>query len=173
MKRIALPWRRVRNALRDRLEDFLGVTVLLFLVLVVSLQVISRYLFDAPTEWAYDMTFMLYGTYFMLGAAYTLLRKGHIRTDSFYGSWSPRTQGWVDAACYLVFFFPAMAIFTDIGWGFFVKSWQQSERIVTSPWMPIVYPFKFVLPLSGMLLLAQGLSEFLKSVYAGLKGEWL
>ena len=143
------------------------------MVLSLCYEVVARYFFNAPTQWAYDMTFMLYGTYFMLGAAYTLLRKGHIRTDSFYGSWSPRTQGWVDAACYLVFFFPAMAIFTDIGWGFFVKSWQQSERIVTSPWMPIVYPFKFVLPLSGMLLLAQGLSEFLKSVYAGLKGEWL
>src|SRR5215210_1211523 len=55
-------------------------------------EVIARYLFNAPTEWAYDMTFMLYGTFFMLGAAYTLQRKGHVRTDSLYIAWSPRRQ---------------------------------------------------------------------------------
>jgi TRAP-type mannitol/chloroaromatic compound transport system permease small subunit len=146
----------------------------LILPMVGSLvyEVVSRYLFDAPTEWAYDMTFMLYGSYFMLGSAYTLMRKGHIRTDSFYGKWSPRVQGWVDAACYLAFFFPAMAIFTAVGWEYFYKSFQQGERIVTSPWMPIVYPFKFTMPLTGALLILQGVSEFLKSLYAGLRGEW-
>jgi TRAP-type mannitol/chloroaromatic compound transport system permease small subunit len=160
----------------DRIAHWTGVLIAwLIIPMVGSLvyEVTARYVFDAPTEWAYDMTFMLYGSYFMIGAAYTLFRKGHIRTDSFYGSWSPRVQGWVDAACYLAFFFPAMVIFTAIGWEFFVKSWQQGERIVTSPWMPIVYPFKFVLPLSGLLLILQGISEFLKSVYAGVKGEWL
>ncbi len=47
-------------------------------------EVVARYCFNAPTVWAYDMTFMLYGTFFMLGSAYTLLRGGHIRTDSLY-----------------------------------------------------------------------------------------
>src|SRR6476469_4951403 len=55
-------------------------------------EVVARYLFNAPTEWAYDMTFMLYGTFFMLGAAYTLQKKGHIRTDSFYSAWSVKRQ---------------------------------------------------------------------------------
>jgi TRAP-type mannitol/chloroaromatic compound transport system permease small subunit len=47
----------------------------------------------------------------MLGSAYTLQRKGHIRTDSLYGGWSPRRQGIVDAGCYLVMFMPFAAIF--------------------------------------------------------------
>src|SRR3982751_6284717 len=66
----------------------------LIVPMVASLvyEVIARYLFNAPTEWAYDMTFMLYGTFFMLGAAYTLQQKGHIRTDSLYIDWSPRRQ---------------------------------------------------------------------------------
>jgi len=159
----------------DRLALWSGrVTAWLILPMVGSLvyEVGARYVFDAPTVWAYDMTFMLYGSFFMLGSAYTLMKKGHIRTDSFYGEWSPRTQGWVDVACYLVFFFPALAIFTWTGWDFFQKSWGQSERIVTSPWMPIVYPFKFVLPLAGLLLLVQGISELIKSVHAGMTGEW-
>lgn len=133
----------------------------------------ARYVFDSPTLWAYDMTFMLYGSFFMLGAAYTLQQKGHIRTDSFYSAWPVKRQGWVDAACYLVFFFPAMIAFLVVTWDYFALSFAQSERNVTSPWMPIVYPFKFVMPLSTALLLLQGVSEFLKSIYAGLRGGWL
>ncbi len=91
----------------------------LILPMVLSLvwEVTARYGFNAPTEWAYDMTFMLYGTFFMLGSAWTLQRGGHIRTDSFYSNWSKRTQARVDLVCYLVFFFPAMAIFAWLGVG--------------------------------------------------------
>jgi TRAP-type mannitol/chloroaromatic compound transport system permease small subunit len=147
----------------------------LIIPMVASLvyEVIARYLFNAPTEWAYDMTFMLYGTFFMLGAAYTLQKKGHIRTDSFYSAWSVKRQGWTDTACYLIFFFPALIAFLVVTWDYFAISYAQHERIVTSPWMPIVYPFKFVMPLATALLLLQGISEFIKSVYAGLRGEWL
>lgn len=133
----------------------------------------ARYLFDAPTVWAYDMTFMLYGSFFMLGAAYTLKHKGHIRTDSFYGSWSARRQGWVDTICYVVFFFPPLIAFLVVTWDYFLKSYGQDERIMTSPWMPIVWPFKFVLPLATVLLLLQGISELVKSVHAARKGEWI
>jgi TRAP-type mannitol/chloroaromatic compound transport system permease small subunit len=136
----------------------------LILPMVLSLvwEVTARYGFNAPTEWAYDMTFMLYGTFFMLGSAWTLQRGGHIRTDSFYSKWTKRTQARVDLVCYLVFFFPAIAIFAWLGWEYFWKSFQQNERIVTSPWLPIVWPFKFVIPASAVLLLLQGASECAK-----------
>src|SRR5512145_2717251 len=67
------------------------------LTLAVSYEVGARYLFNAPTQWASTITYMLYGTQFMLAAAYTLLKDGHIRTDVFYGRWSPRTRAIVDA----------------------------------------------------------------------------
>jgi len=136
----------------------------LILPMVLSLvwEVTARYGFNAPTEWAYDMTFMLYGTFFMLGSAWTLQRGGHIRTDSFYSKWTKQTQARVDLACYLVFFFPAMAILAWLGSEYFWKSFQQNERIVTSPWLPIVWPFKFVMPASAVLLLLQGISECVK-----------
>ncbi|MFZ5558911.1 MAG: TRAP transporter small permease subunit [Pseudomonadota bacterium] len=147
----------------------------LILPMVGSLvyEVIARYVFSAPTAWAYDMTFMLYGSFFMLGAAYTLQRKGHIRTDTFYQAWSPRRQGWVDTVCYVLFFFPGLIAFLVVSWDFFWVSFERGERIVTSPWMPIVYPFKAAIPLATLLLLLQGLSEFLKSFWAAKEGEWI
>src|SRR5262245_40737366 len=97
----------------DRVSASVGRAIAWLIVPMVAglvYEVVARYVFDAPTEWAYDMTFMLYGTLFMLGSAYTLQRGGHIRTDTFYGEWSPRRRAWVDVACYLVLFLPPMLI---------------------------------------------------------------
>ena len=143
------------------------------MVAALTYEVVARYFFDSPTEWAYDMTFMLYGSHFMLGLAYTLARKGHIRTDSFYSKWSVKTQGRVDTICYLLFFFPGLIVFMVLTWKFFLVSFGQGERYVGSPWMPIIYPFKFIMPLATAMLLLQGVSELLKSFRAATKGEWL
>jgi TRAP-type mannitol/chloroaromatic compound transport system permease small subunit len=155
---------RVTRAL-DAVCRAIGMAVAWLIVpMVLSLvwEVAARYLFNAPTEWAYDMTYMLYGTFFMVGSAWTLQRGGHIRTDNFYSSWTRRTRARVDLACYAVFFFPAIAIFGWLGAEYFWKSFQQGERIVTSPWLPIVWPFKFMMPAAAVLLLLQGVSECLK-----------
>lgn len=146
----------------------------LVVVLVGGLvyEVVARYGFSAPTIWAHDMTYMLYGSHFMLGAAYTLHRQGHIRTDFFYRLLPVRWQGAIDAILYLLFFFPGVALFFWVGWHYTHVSWIQGERSIQSPWQPPLYPFKTVIPLSAALLFLQGISEFLKSVYAALRGEW-
>ena len=143
------------------------------MVLSLVYEVVARYLFNAPTAWAYDMTYMLYGSFFMLGAAYTLLRQGHIRTDSFYGGWSPRVQGIVDAVCYLIFFFPPLIALLWVSIDFFWVSFQRGERVVSSPWMPVIYPVKFVIPLTCLLLILQGIAEFLRGVWAFRTGTWI
>jgi TRAP-type mannitol/chloroaromatic compound transport system permease small subunit len=173
----SLPYPRVRAIIKaiDAISIWSGKIVgWLILPMVGSLvyEVFARYLFNAPTVWAYDMTYMLYGSFFMLGAAYTLQRKGHIRTDMFYGAWSPRRQGLVDAVCYVLFFFPGMVVFLFITWDFFAVSFGQGERVVTSPWMPIVYPLKGMMFVATFLLILQGVAEFLRSCYAATKGEW-
>lgn len=142
------------------------------MVLALSYEVVARYAFNAPTLWAYDMTFMLYGSFFMLGTAFTLQRKGHIRTDSLYANWSVRRQGWTDVVCYILMFLPVVTVFLFSGWEYFVKSWSTGERFVSSPWMPVAWPFKAVMPLTGLLLLLQGISEFCKSLHAALTGKW-
>lgn len=143
------------------------------MVLGLVFEVFSRYMFHAPTMWAFDVTYMLYGTLFMLGAAYTLMRGGHIRTDMLYHAWSPKTQGTVDAVCYILFFFPGIFFFLIAGVEYASLSWAMGEKAFGSAWQPPIYPFKTVIPLTAVLLLIQGVSELLKSLYAARKGEWL
>ncbi len=142
------------------------------MVLSLCYEVVARYLFNAPTLWAYDMTFMLYGSFFMLGAAYTLQRKGHVRTDSFYAAWKPRRQATVDLVAYVVMFFPFVAVFAFVGWGYFVKAWVTNETFVSSAWQPITWPFKLAMPVAGVLLMLQGVSECLKCLHTLKTGQW-
>ena len=141
------------------------------LVAGLTYEVIARYVFHAPTIWAYDVAYMLYGTHFMLGAAYTLYKGGHIRTDIFYQNWSVQTRGIIDATLYLFFFFPGIALFFWMGLQEALHSWDIREVSDASPWRPIIYPFKAVIPIALLLLMIQGISEFLKSAHAALTGR--
>jgi TRAP-type mannitol/chloroaromatic compound transport system permease small subunit len=162
----------------DAIDAFTNVIgkAIAFLVVALMLALVvesfSRYLFGAPTIWAYDVTYMLYGTLFMIGAAYCLLWGGHIRTDMVYRNLSPRWQGLLDAVLYLVLFFPGMFFFLLAGWEYAYRSWLGNEQAVVSPWRPIVWPFKAVIPTTAILLMIQGVSELLKSVYAAVTGDW-
>lgn len=140
---------------------------------VMVYEVMSRKFFLRPTAWASDVSYMLDGALFMLGAAYALARNAHIRTDFLYRHWSPRVQGTVDALLYLLLFFPGIGLFLWAGWDFAYASWLQGERAVTSAWRAPIYLLKMVIPATAALLLLQGVSEFLKSLHAAWRGRWL
>jgi TRAP-type mannitol/chloroaromatic compound transport system permease small subunit len=153
----------------DTVADWTGratAWLIIPMTVAVTWEVVARHFFRAPTIWAFDVTYMLYGTHFMLGTAYTLMRIGHVRTDMLYQHWSVRRQGWIDAIGYLFFFFPAMIFFFYYGWQEASHSWAIGETSDASPWRPIVYPFKTVIPITAILLMVQGIGEFMKSLYA-------
>ncbi len=139
----------------------------------MTYEVIVRYAFNAPTIWAYELSYMLYGSHFMLGATYCLYKGGHIRTDVFFEKFSARWQGRVDAFLYIFFFFPGMVFFFWFGGEEALHAWDILEESVASPWRPPLYPFKTVIPVAAALLMIQGISELLKSLYAGIRGRWL
>jgi TRAP-type mannitol/chloroaromatic compound transport system permease small subunit len=157
----------------DRFTDVTGTWVAWLnvpLVFIVAWEVFARYAFNAPTIWSFDLTYMLYGTIFMLGAAYALHKGAHIRTDFFFEKWSIRTKGVIDSSAYLLFFFPAIFTFLVVSWHEGWYAFQIGETSEQTPWRPILWPFKMVVPLACLLLLIQGVSETIKSVYAARTG---
>ena len=140
------------------------------LVAVVAYEVIARYLFSAPTIWSFDLTYMLYGTVFMLGSAYALHKGAHIRTDFFFEKWSVRTRGVIDSTAYLVFFFPSLFLFLIVSGGEGWYAFEIGETSEQTPWRPILWPYKMVVPLTCLLLMIQGVSETIKSLYAARTG---
>ncbi len=141
------------------------------LMLLVCAEVFKRYALNAPTAWIYDANNMLYGTLFMLGGAYALAHDGHVRGDFLYGSMKPRTQASIDLVLYLLFFIPGIAALTWAGWTYFQDSMAIREHTFNADPIPI-YPFKFVIPLAGAIVLMQGLSEMVRCVVCIQTGEW-
>jgi len=157
----------------DKFTDRTGTVVSwLSIVLVgaVTYEVVARYVFNAPTVWAFDVTFMSYGALFMLGAAYALHKGAHIRTDFFWDTFSPRTRGIIDSTSYIVFFFPSLTLLLILSWHETVYAYQINELSEQTPWRPILWPFKGVVPLTCVLLMIQGVSELLKSLYMARTG---
>lgn len=140
-------------------------------VLALVYEVIARYIFQSPTIWSYEVTYFLYGTHFLLGAAFVLLLKGHIRIDVLYMHLSPRGRALIDVLGYLILFFPVVIALIYAGAEFTLQSYQMGEKSGASPWRPYLYPFKAVLVVSFFLLLLQGISEFLRSLNLLLKGK--
>ncbi len=140
------------------------------LVLAVTYEVMARYLFNSPTIWSFDVTFMLYGTIFMLGSAFALLKGAHIRTDFFFEKWSTKTKGTIDTVAYIVFFFPSFFVFFFVSWAEGWYAFTINETSEQTPWRPILWPYKMVVPLTCLLLLIQGVSELIKSLHAARTG---
>jgi TRAP-type mannitol/chloroaromatic compound transport system permease small subunit len=157
----------------DRFTDRTGTVVSwlsLPLVAAVAYEVIARYAFNAPTIWVFDLTYMLYGTLFMLGAAYALHKGAHIRTDFFWEHFSTRKKGLIDSISYLLFFFPGLTMLLVISLHEALYAWRIAEVSDQTAWRPILWPFKAVVPLACLLLLIQGISELLKSLYMARTG---
>lgn len=142
------------------------------IIFAMVYEVIMRKFFIAPTLWAFDISRMLYGMSFMLGAAYALMRGLHIRADFLYRNFSERTQGRVDLILYVAFFMPAMILLLYAAQEFALKSFYQNEQAGDSTWAPIVWPVKIALALGVFFLIIQGISEILKSWYAATRGKW-
>ncbi|MBI2728148.1 MAG: TRAP transporter small permease subunit [Polaromonas sp.] len=158
----------------DQISTWVGKAaawLIVALMLLVCAEVFKRYALNAPTAWIYDANNMLYGTLFMLGGAYTLAHDGHVRGDFFYGSMKPRTQATLDLVLYLVFFIPGIAALTWAGWTYFQDSLAIHEQTFNAEPIP-VYPFKFVIPVAGAIVLMQGLSEMLRCLVCIRTGAW-
>lgn len=159
----------------DALSRLVGWLVAWFVVIVmVSMiyEVVARYVFTAPTIWAYDISRMFCGAAFVLGGGYALAKGVHIRSDFLYRNWSVKTQGRVDTLLYLVFFFPTMLLLLWVSGEWAWRSVSMGERGIDTALAPLLGPVKSSLPIGILFLTIQGISELLKSVYAAARGRW-
>jgi TRAP-type mannitol/chloroaromatic compound transport system permease small subunit len=158
----------------DRISTWTGKAfawLIVALMVVVCAEVFKRYALNAPTAWIYDANNMMYGTLFMMCGAYALAHDAHVRGDFLYGSMKPRTQASLDLVLYIVFFLPGIGALTWAGWGYFQDSLRMNEQTFNATALPI-YPFKFIIPLAGLIVMMQGVSEIIRCVVCLRSGEW-
>jgi len=159
----------------DRVSTWVGQAfawLILALTLQVSWEVFSRYVLNQPNAWSFDLMIMMYGSLFMMAGAYTLSKNGHVRGDVLYGFFPPRLQAGLDLLLYLLFFIPGIAALVWAGYTYAAESWAINEHSTLTANGPPLYPFKTVIPIAGVLLLAQGVVEIVRCIVCLQQGEW-
>ncbi|WP_018112388.1 TRAP transporter small permease subunit [Thermus igniterrae] len=138
-------------------------------VLILTVEVVRRYFFNAPTQWAHEVSTLLFGLLYVLTGAYALKERAHVGVDVFYARLPRKGQAVVNLVgfLFLALFAGTLLVY---GWKFFLASWQNREFSLANQAIPI-YPFKLAIPLGALLLLLQGLANVVREILVLLGKE--
>lgn len=159
----------------DMVSEWSGkaISVLIFFMVgILFLEVSLRYLFNAPTIWAHELSMHLFGAYSALAGAYVLLHNQHVNVDLIYRCFSPRTRAVIDSFTYLLFFLFIGVLLRYglmIGW----RAVEIRQTVSPSPWASPLWPLKMIVPLAAILMLAQGLAHFIRVLKMAFTGKEL
>jgi len=159
----------------DRISMWVGKAFawcILIMTFGVSYEVFVRYVLRDPTAWAFDISYIMYGTLFMMGGAYTLSRDGHVRGDVVFRLWPVRVQASIELTLYFLFFFPAVLALIYAGIEYSGRSWRYFEVSVMSPANVPIFPFKTIIPIAGAFLFLQGIAQVIRCVLCIKRGAW-
>lgn len=149
----------------DWLSDRSGFFVALWsvnAVLAYTYEVTARYLFNMPTIWVHESSFLLFGMQYMMSGAYGLLHGSHVRVDVIYTKLSAKAQAGVDVFT-SVFFFIFVIAMCATSWRFFFDSLAMDERSVET-WQIQYWPVKGLMLLGAFLILLAGVSRLIKDI---------
>jgi len=168
----------------DRLSAWIGKGFgwcILVLTFATSYEVFVRYVLRSPTSWAFDISYIMYGTLFMMAGGYALSRNAHVRGDFVYRLWPPRVQAGVELVLYFIFFFPGLLALIYAGIIYAHESWNympfgpdgpMGEISINSPVGVPIFPLKTLLPLACFIVLLQGVAEAIRCVQCLKSGRW-
>ncbi|WP_226574272.1 TRAP transporter small permease subunit [Acuticoccus sediminis] len=135
----------------------------LAMVLVQFGVVVARYVFGVGNLWAQESLVYMHGFLFMLAAAYTLSEDGHVRVDIIYRDASIRYRAWVNLLGSIFLLIPVSIIIVTTSWSYVASSWRILESSREASGIPAVFLLKTAIPVTGMLLAAQGVTIIIRS----------
>lgn len=168
----------------DRLSAWAGKSFgwcILILTGATTYEVFVRYVLRSPTAWAFDISYIMYGTLFMMAGGYCLSRNGHVRGDFVYRLWPPRMQAAIELTLYFLFFFPGIAALIYGGFSYAAESLSympfgvdgpRGEISINSPIGVPVFPLKILLVVASSIMFLQGIAEAIRCVQCIKSGKW-
>jgi TRAP-type mannitol/chloroaromatic compound transport system permease small subunit len=153
-------------SLIDSINEWVGKTfsfLVLILALIVGYEIVMRYGFNRPTIWVNEMSAMLFGTFTILGGAFTARYNGHVGMDVVYGQLSERAKAALDVISFFILFLPFLGVLV---WKGGVSAWKSVMMLEhdSTQWGPPLYPIRIMLPLGGFLFLLQASAKLVRDL---------
>lgn len=163
--------RNITNSI-DAISEFTGMTarwLAVAMIAVMIFEVITRYGFNRPNIWVHQTTTMLWGYYVVLGACYVLRHNAHVNLDLVYRRLTFRKQAIMDSITYSLFFvYTIVILWYAIPWAWKSIMIQEVSREV---WPAPIWVVKGIIPIGVFLLLLQGISRYIRSIYTAITGK--
>ncbi|KPK40904.1 MAG: hypothetical protein AMJ69_00630 [Gammaproteobacteria bacterium SG8_47] len=160
------------NRAVSRINGFIGEFVAYWSIIAVFAyyyEVMARYVFNSPTNWAHEGMFLMFGMQYLLAGGFCLRENAHVRVDVIYSQLSKRTQAILDVISSTFFFIFVITLLVT-GWIFFHDAFSIKEVSFTE-WAIQYWPIKFALPLGAVLLMIQGVAQLLKDIAVALRPD--
>ncbi|HAK51641.1 MAG TPA: C4-dicarboxylate ABC transporter permease [Gammaproteobacteria bacterium] len=151
----------------DNLSEWLGITIAwltLAMALVTCCIVVARYALNLGSIAMQESVLYMHGIVFMLGIAYTLKHRAHVRVDIVYQRLSVRTQSMIDIFGTLIFLLPVSVFLFFGSLDYVAFSWSVQETSAMPGGLPGVYLVKTLIPIMAALLFFQGIAELLRNL---------
>ena len=143
----------------------------LILVGLVTLEVVMRYVFNAPTMWNYESSMFIGGTFYAIGLSYAQFRRSHIRIDLLYVRLSPRGKALIDVVGGACLFMPLVYLLSYVSMKYAIHAWVINERSVQTYWDPPLAPFRTAIAFAICLFALQGTVQFIRDLFLLVKGQ--
>ncbi|HKL01518.1 MAG TPA: TRAP transporter small permease subunit [Desulfotignum sp.] len=146
--------------------------LIVFMTAILLYEVAMRFVFNAPTYWAHELTLHLFGFLAVLSGAYVLRHDQHVRIDIIYNFFPPRGKAILDAITYVIFFL-YVGVLVWHGTAIALWSIKLQQTVSPSPWGSPLWPTKAVIPVAALFLFLQGIAQFIRSLTLAVTGKEL
>lgn len=134
------------------------------MVVIIFTNVVLRYLYGQSFLQLQDLSWYLFGTVFMIGAAYTLKDDRHVRVDVVYANYKPRTRVWINLLGMIFFLIPFCVLGIFVSWDFVARSFAIQETSPDAAGLAARYLAKMMIPTGFVLILLQGIAMMFESI---------
>lgn len=131
-------------------------------VIFYAFEVIARYIFNKPTIWVHEASFLIFGMQYLLAGAYAFLHGSHVSVDIIYNKFPKRGQFGLDIFT-SVFSFIFFLVLIGTSYGFMMNSFGMRERTMET-WQIQYYPVKAMMFLGGILITLATISKLYKDI---------
>lgn len=177
-------WLKKFMVMVDKTNIFLGkvnVGMIMLAVVVITFEVVARYVFGMPTNWGHELMTLLFAASYVLAGGYAHYHRAHVRVDVLYSRCSPRGKAILDCIS-SVFFFLFAGVMFYTSWTFYWSSQNMYGggtlfgvdiigEVSLTDWAPPLYPIKFMMPLGAAMLLLQGVVWLIRDLKLAFTGE--
>lgn len=143
--------------------------MIVFIVFLVMITLLLRYGLNIGSVALQELIMYLHAIFFMLGISFSIKENYHVKIDILSNKFDTKKINIISILGIIFFMIPFSIFIIYISSGMVIRSWEIMEQSSEAGGLNFVYILKSIIPLTGILIFLQSISEFIKNTRSLLK----